>query len=95
MLGDPAFKKYHGKFSQPKDADINASLYNCQGVYYQRNDSDSLFVDSLDVQEYELEGEEIKPEQENGEAKPVEGEVPEKVSGTPLPQGNGEAVKPE
>jgi len=95
VLGDPAFKKYHGKFSQPKDADINASLYNCQGVYYQRNDSDSLFVDSLDVQEYELEGEEIKPEQENGEAKPVEGEVPEKVSGTPLPQGNGEAVKPE
>ena len=95
VLGDPAFKKYHGKFSQPKDADINASLYNCQGVYYQRNDSDSLFVDSLDVQEYELEGEEIKPEQENGEAKPVEGEVPENVSGTPLPQGNGEAVKPE
>ena len=95
VLGDPAFKKYHGKFSQPKDADINASLYNCQGVYYQRNDSDSLFVDSLDVQEYELEGKEIKPEQENGEAKPVEGEVPEKVSGTPLPQGNGEAVKPE
>ncbi len=95
VLGDPAFKKYHGKFSQPKDADINASLYNCQGVYYQRNDSDSLFVDSLGVQEYELEGEEIKPEQENGEAKPVEGEVPEKVSGTPLPQGNGEAVKPE
>ena len=95
VLGDPAFKKYHGKFSQPKDADINASLYNCQGVYYQRNDSDSLFVDSLNVQEYELEGEEIKPEQENGEAKPVEGEVPEKVSGTPLPQGNGEAVKPE
>jgi penicillin-binding protein 1A len=94
VLGDPAFKKYHGKFAPAKN-DVNASLYSCQGVYYQPNDSDSLYVDSLGVSDYELEGEDIMPEQEDGEARPLEENTPDNASSTPLPQNNGEALKPE
>ena len=94
VLGDPAFKKYHGKFAPAKN-DVNASLYSCQSVYYQPNDSDSLYVDSLGVSDYELEGEDIMPEQEDGEARPLEENTPDNASSTPLPQNNGEALKPE
>ena len=94
VLGDPAFKKYHGKFAPAKN-DVNASLYSCQGVYYQPNDSDSLYVDSLGVSDYEQEGEDIMPEQEDGEARPLKENTPDNASSTPLPQNNGEALKPE
>ena len=94
VLGDPAFKKYHGKFDPPKN-DVSASLYSCQGVYYQPNDSDSLYVDSLGINEYELEGDDLVPEQQEGEARPMEENIPDNANSTPLPQNNGDAMKPE
>ena len=33
LLADPAFKKYHGKFAGPKDADIRQSMYDCSSYY--------------------------------------------------------------
>ena len=92
VLGDPAFKKYHGKFAPPRDG-INASLYGCQGVYYNPNDSDSIMVDSLDTFEYELDGEEIPVQ--DGEAVPIEEHANEDINNKPLPQNNGDAMKPE
>ena len=92
VLGDPAFKKYHGKFAPPRDG-LNASLYSCQGVYYQPNDSDSIMVDSLDTFEYELDGEEIPVHE--GETEPLEEKAGEDVNNKPLPQNNGDAMKPE
>ena len=90
VLGDPAFKQYRGKFSPPRDG-VNASMYSCQGVYFNPSDSDSIFVDSLDVNEIQLEGEEIPAE----EAVPTESETPEEVGNTPAPKENADARKPE
>ena len=92
VLGDPAFKKYHGKFAAPRDG-IDASLYSCQGVYYAPSDSDSIMVDSLDLDGFEYDGEEI-PVQDS-EAVPVDEETGEDVKKQPLPQNNGDAMKPE
>jgi penicillin-binding protein 1A len=91
VLGDPAFKKYHGKFAAPR-GDVNASLYSCQGVYYQPNDSDSLAIDSLGIVELEYEGEEIPAEESE---QPATDEPQEETTSTPLPQDNGDARKPE
>jgi len=91
VLGDPAFKKYHGKFAAPR-GDVNASLYSCQGVYYQPNDSDSLAIDSLGIVELEYEGEEIPAEKSE---QPATDEPQEETTSTPLPQDNGDARKPE
>ena len=90
VLGDPAFKQYRGKFAPPRDG-VNASMYSCQGVYFNPSDSDSIFVDSLDVNEIQLEGEEIPAE----EAVPTESETPEEVGNTPAPKENADARKPE
>ena len=54
VLGDPAFKQYHGKFAKPTDATITADMYlNCQYVYHPV-DTDSVSVDSLGINEYEM-----------------------------------------
>lgn len=45
VLGDPDFKKYHGKFSGP-GADVDYGMYTCAS-YYQRRDSDSIASDSI------------------------------------------------
>ena len=92
VLGDPAFKKYHGKFAAPRDG-IDASLYSCQGVYYAPNDSDSIMVDSLDRDGFEYDGEEIPVKDD--EAVPVDEKTGEDVKNQPLPQNNGDAMKPE
>ena len=92
VLGDPAFKKYHGKFAAPRDG-IDASLYSCQGVYYAPNDSDSIMVDSLDLGSFEYDGEEIPVKDD--EAVPVDEKTGEDVKNQPLPQNNGDAMKPE
>ena len=92
VLGDPAFKKYHGKFAAPRDG-IDASLYSCQGVYYAPNDSDSIMVDSLDRDGFEYDGEEIPVKDD--EAVPVDEGTGEDVKKQPLPQNNGDAMKPE
>ena len=45
VLSDPAFKKYRGKFKESHDIDINSSMYQCTGYYY--NPNDSLLNDSI------------------------------------------------
>ena len=92
VLGDPAFKKYHGKFAAPREG-IDASLYSCQGVYYAPSDSDSIMVDSLDLDSFEYDGEEIPVKDD--EAVPVDEGTGEDVKKQPLPQNNGDAMKPE
>lgn len=46
VLDDPAFKKYHGKFSKAPN-DIPADAYNSCSGYYHKRDKDSLSVDSI------------------------------------------------
>lgn len=43
VLGDPAFKKYHGKFDKPED-DVTSDMYNCT---YQRTVVDTLETDTI------------------------------------------------
>ncbi|MBR2150894.1 MAG: transglycosylase domain-containing protein [Prevotella sp.] len=50
VLGDPAFKQYHGKFGKPKDADVRAEMYTCAS-YYHRRDTDSIATDSLAIEQ--------------------------------------------
>jgi len=45
VMADPAFKHYHGRFQKPSRKDINASDYECAGVYFDPNDS--ISTDSL------------------------------------------------
>mgnify|MGYP000800359946 FL=1 len=42
-MGDPAFKKYHGKFDKPED-DVTSDMYNCT---YQRTNVDTLETDTI------------------------------------------------
>ena len=50
VLGDPAFKHYHGKFEKSKEADITQEMYmNCRYAYVPR-DTDSISIDSLGVE---------------------------------------------
>ena len=45
VFSDPAFKKYHGKFQKPEDADIERSMYEC--TYQGGARRDTIDVDSL------------------------------------------------
>ena len=55
VLGDPAFKHYHGKFEKSKEADITQEMYmNCRYAYVPR-DTDSISIDSLGVEGLEQE----------------------------------------
>ena len=89
VLGDPAFKHYHGKFEKSKEADITQDMYmNCRYAYVPR-DIDSISIDSLGVegmeQEIELdeEGNPIVKQKEPIDALP---EVPQE-------EGNDEATE--
>ena len=54
VLGDPAFKHYHGKFEKPKDDDITEDLYmSCRYIYIPV-DSDSIATDSLNIGEIDV-----------------------------------------
>ena len=91
VLGDPAFKHYHGKFEKSKDASITQDMYlNCQYVYTPR-DSDSLSVDSLDMDAIEQEIE--LDEEGNPIVKPKEPADAEQ--GNPAVNNNGEATEPK
>lgn len=46
VFADPAFKKYHGKFQKPEDADIERSMYECSYISTRR---DTVEVDSLGI----------------------------------------------
>ena len=55
VLGDQRFKQYHGKFEKSKENNITPDMYeNCHYVYAPR-DSDSISVDSLDIENIEQE----------------------------------------
>jgi penicillin-binding protein 1A len=45
VLSDVKFQKYHGKFEKSKDVTITPSMYQCEGVYFDPNDS--INTDSL------------------------------------------------
>ena len=47
VLGDPAFKRYHAKFTKPADLDATIGDYGCGGYFRSPSDSDSIAVDSL------------------------------------------------
>ena len=89
VLGDHAFKHYHGKFEKSKEADITQEMYmNCRYAYVPR-DTDSISIDSLGVegmeQEIELD-EEGNPVVKQKEPLDVMPEVPQE-------EGNGEATE--
>ena len=89
VLGDPAFKQYHGKFGSPKDADINAGMYTCASYYHCR-DTDSVAVDSLDI---EVEQEMVLDEFGNMVVKPKEHH--EDAANQPQPNTPAEAEEPK
>ena len=94
VLGDPNFKKYHGKFaSKPKDETITQDMYlNCQYAYHVA-DSDSIGTDSLDregIDEYIEYDEYGKPMQ-----KPAEPTEPEEIQPKPTEAPAAEATKEE
>ena len=89
VLGDPAFKHYHGKFEKSKEADITQEMYmNCRYAYVPR-DTDSISIDSLGVEgmeqdiELDEEGNPVVKQKEPLDAMP---EVPQE-------EGNGEATE--
>lgn len=46
LLGDPAFKRYHGKFAKPTD-EIEYDMYNCSSYYRKKENPDSSLIDSI------------------------------------------------
>ena len=50
VMGDPKFRHYHAKFTNPQDASISAAAYQCAGYYVDPNDSiDENATDSLGI----------------------------------------------
>ena len=50
VLNDPAFKQYRSKFDAPHhDTDLYQTEYDCGGYFSAPADSDSIAVDSLDI----------------------------------------------
>jgi penicillin-binding protein 1A len=89
VLGDKAFKHYHGKFPAPHDPSITQDMYlNCHYAYTPR-DSDSLSVDSLGAEIIEQEIE----MGENGTTI-IRNEPDEVQPNTPTTDG-GEATEPK
>jgi penicillin-binding protein 1A len=91
VLSDPNFKQYHGKFSKPKDENITADMYlNCQYVYHMV-DSDSIDVDSLNMEGLEeyVEYDEFG----NPVHKSLEPSDNEETSPEPLEAPNGKATE--
>ena len=46
LLGDPAFKRYHGKFAKPTD-EIEYEMYNCSSYNRKKEKPDSSLIDSI------------------------------------------------
>ncbi len=95
VLGDPAFKHYHGKFDKPKESDISPDLYeNCHYAYsYNYNDSTDL--DSLGYEGYETIEENIELDEEgNPIVKPQETNEAESEATKPK-EGATEATEPK
>jgi len=90
VLGDPAFKHYHGKFAPAQDASITQSQYiGCQYVYTPR-DTDSIASDSLQLMEIEQE----KDLDASGNAI-VTPQNPTSLEQSTLPSGAVDAAEPK
>lgn len=87
VLKDPAFKKYHAKFGEPRDASLTQSMYGCGGYLALPSDSDSIGVDSLAL----ANGDEFIEVQGEGNKLP-EGDT-ENANQTPTPNNNSEATE--
>ena len=55
VLGDPAFKHYHGKFDAPQEKGLTPDLYQNCPYTPSRRDTDSINADSLHLEELEYE----------------------------------------
>ncbi len=69
LMNDPAFKKYHGHFKKPSDADITADLYNCSSYYGQIRDTidaDTLTIEMDDEILLDEDGNPIITEEQEG-----------------------------
>ena len=91
VLGDPAFKHYHGKFDAPKESGLTPDQYlNCP-YYPSVRDTDSISADSLNLMELEYEMQ--LDDKGNPVIKPREPANAE--LSTPADNANGEATEPK
>ena len=80
MLNDKAFKQYRAKFDTHHEIGLSEAMYDCGGYFSAPADSDSIGVDSLDVDEYieyDMEGNPLPQydEEQDGEAQPEPAET--------------------
>ena len=80
VLNDKAFKKYRAKFDTHHEIGLSEAMYDCGGYFSAPADSDSIGVDSLDVDEYieyDMEGNPLPQydEEQDGEAQPEPAET--------------------
>ncbi len=97
VLSDKRFAQYHGKFGESKDTELTEEMYkNCRYAYHVA-DSDSISIDSLDldgVDEYIELDENGNPIQKVTEETEVIEEV-EETEQIPIEAPQGEAIKEE
>jgi len=97
VLADKRFSKYHGKFAESKDMNITKEMYmNCRYVY-EVADSDSISLDSLDldgIDEY-VELDEYGNPIEKGTEETEEAKETEEAEQMPIEAPKGEAIKEE
>lgn len=94
VLGDPAFKHYHGKFAKPHDESITSDMYNCSGYYQARRDS----TDEFEADSIIAGGEEIILNEDGSQSQPAspaeEGGTHANHTSAPASHENGTATKP-
>jgi len=90
VLGDSAFKHYHGKFAKAQDASIRPDQYMGCAYVSSYNDSDSLAIDSLAG--FELEQDVELDNEGNAVVKPQE---PANAEPGTSPAAGGEATEPK
>ena len=64
LLKDNNFKKYHAKFDEPNDPDIERYMYQCASYYESKNDtldSDSLNIEAEKILELNDDGTIVSP----------------------------------
>ena len=94
VLDDPAFKKYHARFSTFGDTDIVSNMYDCGGYFSAPADSDSIGVDSIAVEIPDRESI-FYDDFGNPLPRPGKSQEPEEADNTSVPQQNDEATKEE
>ena len=92
VLNDPAFKEYRKKFDAPHhDPGLVEAMYDCGGYFSAPSDSDSISIDSLDIDgideylEYDDQGYPIN--------NPSESDDSEDLNQEPSETNNAEATK--